>query len=53
MTIKSKKNRIGFEEKWQTVCDGKLHGKGCKVGKRGYGRKNNTLVLFVGSSRLI
>ena len=35
---------IGLEEKRQTISYGKFHLKRCKVHKRGYVRKNTTLI---------
>ena len=35
---------IGLEEKRQTISYGKFHWKHCKVHKKGYVRKNTTLI---------
>ena len=35
---------IGYEENWQTVCNGKFDGKHCKIRKKGNRRKNTTLL---------
>ena len=35
---------IWLEEKWHTIYNGKWHGKRCKVCKKGYRTKKNTLI---------